>query len=92
MSAPTFGFKTEKIDEFNVKVETIDYGDVVNSVLLKAFRRHMTFFDLEYLVRDPEVWNQLVCEYRWLDEDTRQFEAFLKRLKNFITSHLIHVH
>ena len=77
MSTPTFSFKTEKIDEFGVKVETIDYGDVSNSVLLSAFGRHMTYSDLEPYARNPEDCNNLVCEFRWFDEKTLQFKAFL---------------
>ena len=75
MSAPTYSFKKEEIDEYGVKVETIDYGDVCNSTLLKAFGDQMTYNDLESYARDAEGCGNLVCVYRWFDEKTLQFKA-----------------
>jgi len=75
MSAPTYSFKKEEIDEYGVKVETIDYGDISNSTLLKAFGDQMTYNDLEFYARDEEGCGNLVCVYRWFDEKTLQFKA-----------------
>ena len=54
MSAPTYSFKTETIDDFGVKLDTIDYGDVCNSTLLKVLGDHMTYNDLEFYASDKE--------------------------------------
>jgi hypothetical protein len=75
MSAPTYSFKKEEIDEFGVKVETIDYGDISNSTLLRAFGDQMTYNDLKLYARDEEGCGNLVCVYRWSDEKTLQFKA-----------------
>jgi hypothetical protein len=75
MSAPTYSFKKEEIDEYDVKVETIDYGDVYNSTLLRAFGDQMTYNDLKLYARDEEGCGNLVCVYRWFDEKTLQFKA-----------------
>lgn len=86
MSAPTYSFKKEEIDEYGVKVETIDYGDVCNSTLLKAFGDQMTYNDLKSYARDEEDCGSLVCVYRWFDEKTLQFKAIHNGTEIFLKS------
>jgi hypothetical protein len=75
MSAPTYSFKKEETDEYGVKVETIDYGDISNSTLVRAFGDQMTYNDLEFYAKNEEGCGNLVCVYRWFDEKTLQFRA-----------------
>ena len=75
MSAPTYSFKKEEFDEYGVKVETIDYGDISNSTLVRAFGDQMTYNDLEFYAKNEEGCTNLICIYRWFDEKTLQFKA-----------------
>ena len=89
---------SEKEEPHNNNIETIEYGEILNSTILKLFGNEMTFNELKFYTRDEESTTYLKVEFNrnkdyenqlvrvWFDEQL----VMCKKYSYYYSSDMFH--